>query len=134
MSILGKLEDELFAKIKNAIKSIRDEEKKQNNFSLVWDTIRDEYEIKYGEDNLYDYMWLKNDFMGKIMLAEIRKYPASREFIEKLYLFIQDEMEEDFDNKQCINFITILYKNLICCEEFEDKMIKIRKDWENGSK
>lgn len=132
MSILGKLEDELFAKIKNAIKSIRDEEKKQNNFSLVWDTIRDEYEIKYGEDNLYDYMWLKNDFMGKIMLAEIRKYPASREFIEKLYLFIQDEMEEDFDNKQCINFITILYKNLICCEEFEDKMIKIRKDWEAG--
>ena len=134
MGIWGRIEDELIDKIFEEIKQHRDEKVKNDNFAITWDTVRDEYESTYGRDSLYQCMWLDDNFVERIILAEIRKYPESREFLQKVYTFAKERMEDNFDKNKCLNFVRILYNNLLYCEEFSQKMIRIRQDWESGCK
>lgn len=134
MGVWSRIEDELIDKLFEEVKRHKEEKVKNNSFTITWDTVRDEYEAIYGRDRLYKCIWLDDKFVEKIILSEIRKYPESREFLQKVYIFAKTRMGEEFDKNKCLNFVRILYCNLLYCDEFSQKMIRIRQDWESGCK
>ena len=132
MGFIGKIEDVLVNKILTEVEENKSNRKKEKNFIITWDEIRDEYESEFGRDDLYVCMWLENNFVTKKILYELRTCPASREFIQGVAAFIQKEMGDKWNENGFLNFFGILYKNLLRNEEFSEKMIKVRKDWENS--
>lgn len=132
MGLIGKLEDEFIDRIFTGLKEMKNENKRQVKFSITWDTVRDEYEFKFGRDALYFYMWLYDKFVMKEILAGLRAYPASREFVQNISVFVQKKMGDEWNREAFLNFFQILFEQLLYNEEFSEKMIRVRQDWENG--
>lgn len=134
MGMISKLEDEFIDRIFTELKEMKNEKKEQAKFYITWDTVRDEYEFKFGRDALYFYMWLNDKFVEKEILAGLRAYPASREFVQKISVFVQEKMGDEWNRESFLGFFHILFEQLLYNEEFSEKMIKVRRDWENGYK
>ena len=132
MGMISKLEDKAIDRIFTELKGIKQTKKRQEIFYITWDAVRDEYESEFGRDALYNCMWLSDSFVMKEMLTNIRKYPASREFVKKISIDVQKKMKDKWNVEAFLNFFRILFNQLLCNEEFSEKMIKVRQDWENG--
>lgn len=130
MGLIDQLTDKVFNIVFSNIENKRDNKKKESAFRVIWDEVRDEYEYNHGRDILYSKMWSDGNMMGKVFLAQLRKYPASREFISNVLAFTRNIMESDFDINTCMDFTRILLEKLLYCDEFSEKIIKMRQDYE----
>lgn len=132
MGLIDRLTDEFFNKVFSGIENRIDDKKKESAFRVIWDEVRDEYETNYGRDILYRRMWLDDKMVGKIFLTKLRTCPASREFVSNVLSFTKDLMKNDFDENTCMDFTRILLEKLLYCDEFSEKIIKMRQDYELG--
>lgn len=132
MGLIDRLTDEVFNKVFSGIENRIEDMKKESAFRVIWDEVRDEYETNHGRDILYRRMWLYDKMVGKIFLSKLRMYPVSREFVSNVIFFIKDIMDSDFDENTCMDFTRILLEKLLYCDEFSEKIIKMRQDYELG--
>ncbi|MBD5534382.1 MAG: hypothetical protein HDQ99_01695 [Lachnospiraceae bacterium] len=132
MGLIGRLENEFYNKVFSGIENRIDDKKKESAFRVIWDEVRDEYETNHGRDILYRRMWLDDKMVEKIIWSQLRRYPSSREFVSDIFAFAKKIMGNDFDENACIDFTRILMENLLCCDEFSEKVIKVRQDYELG--
>lgn len=124
----NKLIDEIIERIIGKIESEHEDIKKLHEFSFVWDTIRDQYEQKFGRDELYYRMWLMSSMVQKDFREKMQRFPASKEFITKTKYYVQEIMGNEYNEEQFKNFFYILYWNLLDSKEFCSKVIEVRKD------
>lgn len=66
-------------------------------------------------------MWLSDSFVIKEILTNIRKYPASREFVQKISIDVQKKMKDKWNVEAFLNFFRILFNQLLCNKEFSEK-------------
>ena len=134
MAIIEKLADIVLTAAIEGYKSKKTNRRKQKEFIRTWDEIRDAYLKRYGEDVLYNFLWKESDFRAKEVLAKIRKLPSSREFVEKLYNYICEEMKADVDIDSYVRFFTVFYEYMLDNTEFSNVMINIRNDQEKNGR
>lgn len=130
MGLIDQLTDEVFNKVISGIENTIDDKRKESVFRVIWDEVRDEYEFYHGRDILYRKMWLEDKMVGKKFLTQLRRYPASREFVFNVLTFSKNIMGNDFDGNTCTDFTRILIEKLLYCDEFSEKIIRMRQDYE----